>query len=120
MHGHLDREACPAQTAKHGVVEANVRRPRPHLRLHQADRPAVTRQRFAGRDRAPAHRRPPIASDQRQLDLAEDDVDDAVEDVRLVGDVVVERHRLNAELLCELAHRQRLKARLVREGDRRT
>ena len=34
----------------------------------------------------------------RQVDLAEDEIDDAVEDLVLVGDVVVERHRLDAEL----------------------
>jgi hypothetical protein len=31
--------------------------------------------------------------------------------------VVVERHRLDAELLRELAHRQGLEAAFVREGD---
>ena len=38
------------------------------------------------------------ASPARQLDLAHHDVDDAIEDVVLVGHVVVEGHRLDAEL----------------------
>ena len=36
----------------------------------------------------------------------------------LAGDVVVERHRLDAELVGELAHRQRLEPAAVGEGDR--
>ena len=52
-----------------------------------------------------------------QVDLAEDEVDHAVEEVALVGDVVVERHRLDAEDLAELAHAQRRDPRLVGERD---
>ena len=44
-------------------------------------------------------------------------VDDPVEDVVLVRDVVVERHRLDAELLAELAHRQRLDPACVGERE---
>lgn len=42
-----------------------------------------------------------------QVDLAEDDVDHAVEDVVLVGHVVVERQGLDPEFLGELAHGER-------------
>ena len=52
-----------------------------------------------------------------QVDLAEDQVDHAVEDVVLVGDVVVERHRLDAELLREPAHRERADALRVGQRD---
>jgi hypothetical protein len=48
----------------------------------------------------------PLAVGRRQLDLAEDDVDDAVEDLVLVGDVVVDRHRLHPELLGQGPDRQ--------------
>ena len=47
-------------------------------------------------------------SSRRRLDLAEDDVDHPVDQLHLVGHVVVERHRGDAQLVGELAHRQRL------------
>ena len=53
------------------------------------------------------------------LDLADDQLDDAVEQVVLVPDVAVERHRVDAELLAELAHAQRLEAVAIGELDRR-
>ena len=67
-------------------------------RLQQRDRPGVAPQHLPGRVRPPPHLRAPVAAGRRQLDLAEDEVDDAVEDLVLVGDVVVDRHRLDAEL----------------------
>ena len=83
-----------------------------------ADGPAVTVEHLAGRDSPPAHRGLPVDVGRRQLDLAEDDVDHPVEELFLVGDVVVERHRACAELVCELAHRQRFEpvARGERDG----
>src|SRR3954469_9021576 len=41
----------------------------------------------------------PVTAHRRQLYLAEDDVDDAVEDLLLVLDVVVDGHRLHTELV---------------------
>ena len=61
----------------------------------------------------------PVSGRRRRLGLGEDEVEDAVEDVVLVGDVVVQRHRLEAERLAELAHRQRLDPALVGELERR-
>ena len=86
--------------------------------LHLADRPAVPAERGARRDRALAQLGLPVAAGGGRLDLAEDEVDHPVEEVVLVGDVVVERHRLDAELLGELAHRQLLGAALVGQRDR--
>ena len=60
----------------------------------------------------------PVGADRRQLDLAEDEVDDAVQDPLLVGEVVVERHRLDAERLTELAHAERLEPALIGELQR--
>ena len=54
----------------------------------------------------------------RQLDLGEDRVDHAVENVVLVRDVVIQRHRLHAQRLGQLAHGQRLDAVGVGERDR--
>ena len=51
------------------------------------------------------------------LDLADDDLDDAIEQVVLVADVAVEGHRVDAELLAELAHAQRLDAAPIGEVD---
>jgi len=52
-----------------------------------------------------------------QLALREHEVEEAVDQLVLVGHGVVERHRLEAELLAELAHRQRLEAVLVDEDE---
>ena len=71
-----------------------------------ASRTEIARRRIAVFQSA--HRR-------RQLDLAEDEVDDAVDEVVLVGEVVVEGHRLDAELLAELAHAERLEPALIGE-----
>jgi hypothetical protein len=51
-----------------------------------------------------AHRRPPALVAGGQRDLGEHQVDHAVEDVALVGDVVIERHRFDAECLREPPH----------------
>ena len=52
-----------------------------------------------------------------KLDLADDEVDDAVHEIALVRDVVVQRHRLDPELPGEFPHRERLDAGVVREPD---
>ena len=54
--------------------------------------------------RATAHRRLPIVVDRRDLDLLHHAIDDGVEQVVLVGDVAIQRHRLDAEGLAEMAH----------------
>ena len=58
----------------------------------------------------------PSAGSSISLD---DPIDDRVDDVALVGDMVVERHRLDAERPGELPHRQRLDAAFICEPDRR-
>ena len=70
-------------------------------------------------DRAGPDRGVPVAGRRRRLALGQDEVEHAVEEVVLVGDVVVERHGLEAERLAELAHRQRLDPALVGELERR-
>jgi hypothetical protein len=120
VDGHLDREAGGAQAPEHRVVKPEVGRSVVCAPLHQADRPAVPREGVPRRDRPRAQGRLPVAVRRRGFDLAEDDVDHAVEQVVLAGDVVVERHRLDAELLRELAHGHGLEAASVREGDRGT
>src|SRR6478672_3079254 len=58
----------------------------------------------------------PVSIARRSVDLGEDHVDDAVEDLALVGHVVVDRHRLDAELLREGADRQGGQAAGVGDG----
>ena len=67
------------------------------------------------RDHAPAHGRLPVGVVGSEVDLGRNEVDDAVDDVVLRGDVVVERHRLDAELLRDLPHAHRLDPTLVGE-----
>ena len=62
-------------------------------------------------------RRPHVEAAHGVVDLAHDDLDHAVEDLLLVGDVVVERHGLDPEPLGERAHGHRLDTGLVRELD---
>src|ERR1035437_7726846 len=72
-------------------------------------------QRLARRDRPASHCRPPVVVDRGRLDLAEDDVDHAIEQLILVRHVLVERHRHHAELLREPAHAEPFKPVLVCE-----
>ena len=71
------------------------------------------------RDRAGSNGLVPVTFRGRRLALCEHEVEDAVEQVVLVRDVVVEGHRLEAEHLAELAHRHGLDPALVRELERR-
>ena len=71
------------------------------------------------RDRAGSNGLVPVSVRRRRLALGEDEVEDAVEQVVLVRDVVVERHRLEPEHLAELAHRHGLDPALVGELERR-
>ena len=48
---------------------------------------------------------------------ADDQLHEAVEQVVLVADVPIQRHRVDAELLSELAHAQRLDAASIGEID---
>ena len=73
----------------------------------------MARENLAGRDRPLAHGRLPVDACVWQTDLAEQEIDHAVNDLALVAHVAIQRHRLDAELLGELAHAERLDAFLV-------
>jgi hypothetical protein len=60
-----------------------------------------------------------IEAADRDVDLTDYVVDETVEQGLLAGQVVVQRHGLDAELGGEAAHRQRLDPLRVRQGDRR-
>src|SRR5918992_4428926 len=91
------------EATKDGVMEPEARWPGSPSRLHEADRPAVAVERLTGRERTPAQRGLPVNLGGGELDLAEDEVDHAVEELLLARNVVVERHRTGAELVRKLA-----------------
>lgn len=59
----------------------------------------------------------PVGVAGRGFDLIDDDVDHAVQELFLVGNVLVERHRYDAQFLREVAHAQRLDPGRVGERD---
>jgi hypothetical protein len=61
---------------------------------------------------------PPVLVWASGFDLAHDVVDHRVEELVLVGHVLVERHGDDVEALGQVAHAQRLDADLVGEGHR--
>src|SRR5215218_10178594 len=81
--------------------------------LQEGDRPGVAAQHLTGRVGSLTDLGAPVAVVGRKVDLAEDFIDDAVEDLALVGDVVVDRHRFDAEFCGERADRQRSYARRI-------
>jgi hypothetical protein len=78
----------------------------------------VAEQGVARGENAPADRGLPVGVGGRRLDLADDDVDHAVEQLLLVGHVLVEGHRHDVERLRQVAHADRVEAGLVGERDR--
>ena len=66
-----------------------------------------------------AHRLAPVVDVGGQVELLDHEVDHAVEDVVLVRDVVVERHRFHAEPRGHRAHRDRADSALVGDLHRR-
>jgi Domain of unknown function (DUF4386) len=78
----------------------------------------VPQEHLVGRDPPPAHGRLPVLTRSREGDLADGELDDAVQDRVLVGHVLVQRHRLDAELLAEPAHGQRFDAAGIGERER--
>ena len=106
-----------------GRVGLGVEEPLHHRRGSVGDtvRP-VDGQRIL-REREPENvaRRPiclPVAAGYRQFDLAVDEIDDCVDDLVLVGDVVIHRHRFDAELGGERTDGQRPDPADVGDGDR--
>ena len=119
MRRRHQREPALAQRRQGRLVPAQRRRPGRGPGLHQRDRPRVPPERLARR----AHPAADLVAPRRrsgigQLDLAEHEVDQPVEDLVLVGDVVVDRHRLDAELLGQRPDRQRRQAAGVGDGER--
>ena len=132
----------PAPEGVHGVVAEVVGEPaldedaqqRVHVaqqgrchggpRLDHRGRPRVAEHHPAGgEDPVPEDALPltlalgDVESTELLLDLADDRLDDTVEQGLLVGDVVVQRHRLDAERLGEVAHGEGLDALRVGELD---
>ena len=118
VHGvvqQVDREATLQQDPGDPVHVAHHHRARLASRDDDPGRPRVAQHRAARRQDPRAEPRLPIAVPGRGVDLTEDDVDHPVEDVLLVRDVVVEGHRLDADLRAEPPHAERLDPVPVRE-----
>ena len=79
----------------------------------------MAKQRAACREDPVADRRLPVGVGAGGIDLADDDVEHAVEQLVLVGEVLVERHRHHVELLREPAHAERIGSLPVGERDGR-
>jgi hypothetical protein len=116
----LDREAALAQDADDGVHIGQRRRPGLRTRLEQPRGPRVTQQGLArSEDRGLQAGLPVRPGLARQVDFADDEVGDAPEQVVLVADMRIERHRLDAERLADPAHADRIDALAIRQADRR-
>ena len=118
------REPAGSQRAHHRVDVAGGREAEPVPRVHDPRCPRMPQHHAARREDARAQRDLPrgirvghVEPARRPLDLGEHEVDDAVEDRLLVGHVVVERHRLDAELLGEAPDRECVDAAGVGEVD---
>jgi len=118
-------EAAVSHEAEHAVVVQQHGQAHVRPRLKDARRPRMAEQDLAGDQHPPAHRRLPACPGRRDVDpahgvvdLADDLVGDAVEEGFLAGHVVIQRHRLGAEIFGEAAHGERLDAALVGDLDR--
>ena len=118
MGRQLNRETCVAEATENRVVMSQGCRAGRSSGLHQADGPGMPGKHRSRRLGPLPHRRLPVGADGRQFDLAENDVDHPVEDVVLVGHVVVQRHGLDAHLLRESAHGERPDSFSVGESNR--
>ena len=116
----LLRKAALPEAAEHRVRVPHARCAERLARHPEVAGPGMLEQHLVGGDHAPAHRLLPVLSGRGEVDLGGDEVDDAVHDLVLRGDVVVERHRLDAQLLGDLPHADRLDPALVGELHRRT
>jgi hypothetical protein len=132
VHGVVDqvvREAATPHQPDQRVVVADDVQAEGLPGLQDRRRPRVAEQHRPGREDLPADRRLPggpgrvvgqgLQPADGVLDLRGDDVDHAVQQVFLVGDVVIERHRLDPELPGQAAHGERPEAVAVGQGDRR-
>jgi hypothetical protein len=114
---HLHREAGRPQGADGRVVVSQRCRAWRLPRFQEPDGPGVASQHSPSRVGSLNDLRPPVTVGGRQLYLAEDQIHDAVENLLLVGNVVVERHWLDAEFVGERSHRQGSDSRGVCERD---
>ena len=116
--GRDEREPLRGKATEHGIVVAQVLGAGRAARVHQPHGPAVPQQHRPPGDRPRPQLGPPVAAHDRQVQLAEHRVDHRVEQRLLARDVVVERHRLDAEAAGQRPHRQGGQALLVGEGHR--
>src|SRR3954451_18910285 len=114
----VDRETAGPERPGHRVHVAQDRRGTPGARLDGLARPRVAQHHSTRREHALADAVLPIQRRIGRVELADDDVDHAVEQLVLVGDVLVQRHRDDPQLLRQAAHAHPGDADLVGQGDR--
>ena len=106
--GEVDGEPAGPEHLDHRVQVRQHDRRRHGAGFDQPRRPGVTQEcATCGEDPLP-QRGPPVGAGDRRIDLADDDVDQPVQQLVLVRDVLVQRHRDDAEILAELAHADRV------------
>ena len=115
--GELERESPAAQQADHRVHVRERDGGRGGAGFHHPRRPRVAEQGAAGGQDPLAHRRLPVGVGAGRVDLADDDVDQAVEQFLLVAHVAVERHRHDVESLRQLPHAEGLDASTIGQVD---
>ena len=123
--GEVVRESAPHEDLENTLEVVDDHRAHRGPLLDHRGRPFVSQEHAARREDPLTEGRLPVLLRRRALenrdgihDLADHDLDSAVEQGGLVVDVVVERHRLDAEVLSEVAHRERLDAALIGQVDR--
>ena len=115
-HREGRRKPGGAEAAEHRVEVAETGRTRAGVpRFQQPDRPGVFEKYATGCDRPLPHLALPFPFRGWGRNLGQDALDDAVENVVLVGDVVVERHAFHAERLADAPHAQRLEPSFIGE-----
>src|SRR2546426_4056064 len=115
--GDLHREPGAEERRQDGLDVCQSGRPRRAPFLEHASGPWVAEHHLPGRYGLLAQRGLPVLAGEGALDLAHDQLDDAIEQVVLAPDMPVHGHRVDAELLTELTHAQRLDAIAIGEAD---
>ncbi len=115
----LRREARPEERPGDAVEVGEQRQAHLRPQGEERGRPGVPADERPATPRPAPDRLLPIDVGGRRLDLADQEVGHPVEQLVLAADVVVERHRLDAELLADPPHRDRAEALRVGDGDGR-
>jgi hypothetical protein len=113
--GELDREPAIVERPQDGLDVGQGRGAARAAFLEHTPSPRVAQHHPARRQRLLTKRRLPVLARVRSLDLADDHVDEPIQEIVLATDVSVQGHRVDPELLAELPHAQGLVAASIGE-----